>query len=369
MFEKRVCVSGLIFLMIILNFSFASANLGQGDYEVDNTLLKLTIKQGEDVSRSLKIGSSENAELEVSTNLDFIEISETKLSLNANEEKELTIYFNVKDKLPGIYFGKILISNNNAIFIPVILEIESKEILFDGNIYIPPEYGKITVNKDAVVETKIFNLEKIGSKTVGVEYFISDFEGKIIYSEKENLPVENQILNTKTIPISAGTEPGNYVFGMIINYGSSVGTSSYIINVDDKNQTFDFGFLPWLVIILLIGLMFFIIYYGRQREKVFEQLQKQYKNELGKESFKIKKEKYKIRKLKPIERKEVLKKFKQKIKKRISAIKNIHKKRVSIVKKLKKQKKKGEVERKIGEWEKQGYNVNEFLIRTGKTRK
>jgi hypothetical protein len=44
------------------------------------------------------------------------------------------------------------------------------------------------------------------------------------------------------------------------------------------------------------------------------------------------------------------------------AVKKIYKERVREVKKLKKRKRKGEVERKLAQWKKEGYNVDEFFV-------
>jgi len=356
----------IIILVFSLNLSFVIAE--QDSFEVDSLLFRLTIKQGELVTKTLKITGKGDGEINLAkNNLDFVSFSENKFNLS----NEVIVNFNVKDKEHGIYIGEIVISNKEIVIIPMILEIESQEVLFDGSISVPPEYGDFYVGGDVVIENKIVNLERIGSKIVEIDYFLKDFKGKEIYSENENLPVEREILNLKTIPISEDIGEGNYVFGAIIKYGDSIGTTSYFIKISDKKlfKVFTGGNLVlWFVIILLIGLLFFIIYYLGQRDKVFIELQRQYRGELRKEYGRHKKEVSKVASLKPKARKGFLKKLFKKKQKRVKAIREIHKKRVKIVKKLKKAKKKGAVEKKLSEWKKQGYNVNEFLIKTGKVK-
>lgn len=366
---KIVCLSLVVFFIISLNFSFVIAN--EGGFEVDSVLLRLTIKQGESVDKALNIKAvNEGTKLSISeNNLDFISFSEEEFDLEIGEEKEIIINFNTKDKESGIYVGEILVSNDGTIIIPVILEIESQEVLFDGSIIIPPEYGKVYVGGYAVIENKIVNLERIGSKVVEIDYFLKDFKGREIYSEKESLPIEIQVLNTKTIPIPSDVGVGDYVFGAIIKYKDSIGTTSYLIKISDEKENEFFSkdnYLLWVVIFLLIGLLFFIIYYMRQRDKVLIGLQRQYKSELRKEYGRHKNEEVKAIKLKPKQRKHFLRKLFKKKQKRVKAIKGIYKKRVEVAKKLKKTKKKGIVEKKLGEWKKQGYNIDEFLIKTGK---
>lgn len=59
-----------------------------------------------------------------------------------------------------------------------------------------------------------------------------------------------------------------------------------------------------------------------------------------------------------------MKELMKKKKKRMKVIKIIYKERVKSFKKLKKQKKKSEMEEKLAQWKKQGYNINEFLVKT-----
>jgi hypothetical protein len=226
--------------------------------------------------------------------------------------------------------------------------VESKEVFFDSSIAVPLDYSKVYVGGSLLVENKVFNLENIGTEDVDVHYFVSDFKGNSFFSEDENLVIETQILNTKVVSLADDIAPGDYLFGVVLRYGDSVGTSSYFFRVSEEEFFADGSenYFLWIVVILLIILVFFIFYFFKQRDKVFLELNKQYRKEITRQRCKELKSK--------------------EVKKRLVVVKKIYKNRVRTVKKLKKQKRVGEVKRKLAQWKKEGYNVDEFFVGRGK---
>ena len=342
MVMKKILLCSVIVFFIGLSFMFVSAG---GGFKIDNALLKMVVTEGEFVNKSLKVMSAVGGDFSVDKNgLDFVSVVDF-FSLEAGGEMEINLMFDSTGLEPGIYFGEILISNGEVVAVPIIFEVESDEVFFDGSISAPLEYSKVYAGGSLVVENKIFNLENIGLKNIDAHYFVEDFEGNSLFSEDENIAVGSQVLNIKTVSMPEDIEPGDYLFGVILKYGDSVGTSSYFFKVSEK-EVVSAGdgenYFLWVVVILLIGLVFFIIYYLRQRDKVFLELSRQYKREIVKQ---------KCGKLKSKE-----------IKKRLVVVKKIYKERVRVVKKLKRQKRVDKVKSKLAEWKKQGYNVDEFIV-------
>lgn len=335
-----LCFVFVMFVCSSFVFAFESRS-----FDVDNALLKMVVKEGEIVNKNLKITSYDGGDFDVDKDgLDFVSVDKF-FSLSSGEEKILKLTFDSEGMEPGIYFGRIVISNGKEVVIPIIFEVESREVFFDSSISVPLEYSKVYVGGSLIVENKIFNLENIGLKNIDVHYFIWDFEGNSLFSEDENLVVGTQVLNTKTVSISEDVKPGDYLFGVVLKYGESVGTSSYFFSVSEKEVAVVKGgenYFLWIVVFLLIGLVFFIVYYLKQRDKIFLDLSKQYRKEIMRQ---------KSRKLKPKE-----------LKKRLVVVKKIYRERVRTVKKLKKEKKINEVKNKLEQWKKQGYNVNEFIV-------
>ena len=374
--EKKRLIEGFVvavFLVVIMSGScFAESVKEKRGFDVDNILLKLTVRQGESLFKTIKVTNTgfERINFKIDKeNLDFISISEQEFSLGAGEAKSLELDFDIEGKDAGVYLGRILVSSGKILAVPVVLEIETKEVLFDSNINVPPEYSSIYPGEKAIIETQIFNLENLGLKTLEVTYIVRDFKGKTIFSEQENIAITTETSTTKIISIPKDIETGDYIFITIVKYDDSIGTSSYFFKIVEKTFEFKAGLFPWIVIFLLFGLVFFIIYYIRQRDKMFLELERQYRAGMREEIKKQEKKKERIIKLKPAKRKIALRKFRKKKKKRLKAIRKIHRTRVKVLRKLKRQKKKKTMQGKLAQWKKQGYNVNEFLIKTAKPEK
>ncbi len=361
----------LISILFISSFGSVFANPDSKGFEVDNVLLKMMVKQGESIFKSIKITNTDNMQrdFKISGNMNFFSISEQEFSLDAGESKSIEINFEAENQ-PGVYVGSILFSSSNEEFkMPVILEVETKEVLFDSSINVPLEYGEVYPGGSLAVENKIFNLENIGLKSVDITYSVKDFNDNTIFSEKENIAVENQILTTKMISIPENAETGDYMLYIVVEYANSVGTSSYFFKITEKQEevlgSIKF-FDSWIFVIILLAVVIFFIVFTKQRDNLFLELEKQHKTELREEIERINREKRRISRLKDDKRKKELKKLMEKKKKRLKVIRKIYKERVKSFKKLKKQKKKSEMEEKLAQWKKQGYNVDEFLVKTGR---
>ncbi len=367
---KRVVLLILVLFLFFGDFSSVFANPPSRGFEVDNVLLKLMVNRGESVSKTIKITNTDSIhrDFKVTGNMDFFSVSEQEFSINVGESKSLEINFEAENQ-PGVYAGSIAILSGKEEFkMPVILEVETKEVLFDSSINIPPEYGEVYPGGSLTVENKIFNLENIGLKSIDITYSVKDFNDNTIFSEKENIAVENQVLTTKMISIPENVKTGDYVLYVVVEYANSVGTSSYFFKIIEKEE--ELGsikfFDSWIFIIVLLAVVIFFVVFTRQRDNLFLELEKQHKTRMREEIERINREKIKISRLKDEKRKKELKELMKKKKKRMKVIKKIYKERVKTFKKLKKQKKKSEMEEKLAQWKKQGYNINEFLIKTGR---
>lgn len=352
----------LLFLIMLFALNFFSAR----DFSVDNVLLKSNLKEGDFFEKTIKItnkGSDEN-NFEIISNADFILLSETKFNLASGESKDIIINFDIQNKLPGVYLGKLIIKGQKSeLDIPVIIEIETKEVFFDSITNIPLEYIDVSPGGKILVESQIFNLENIGEKNIEINYLIMDFDGNTFFSENENTLVKRDFLITKSVNLPEDIESGDFIFIITSSYGDSLGVSSSIFRVSEKKTTSSFNdnYYIWIVFILLLVIILFILYNQRQNDKLLLELSRQHGNELKKESESFERKKQELKKLPLRERKVKLVTLHKIKRKRVKVIKRIYRSRVKIVKKLRKQHKESEIEKKMGEWKKQGFNVGEFL--------
>ena len=268
----------VLFGLLISSFVFANS------FETDKVFLKLTMNEGEVALRGLKVVAVKAGDFDVQVRgIDFASVENGSFSLEEGEERSFDVGFDAVGKEPGVYVGRVIISEGNREkVVPVIVEVETDEVLFDGIIEVPLEYTKVFPGETAIFENKIFNLENLGVSNVRVSFSVDDFFGNNLFLEHENIVVDTQFVNTKSILLSQDILPGDYLFSIKMEFGDSIGTSTYFFRILEKEaERPDYNLVVMgIVVVLLIALVFFIIYYISRRDKVILGLQRQYRREI-----------------------------------------------------------------------------------------
>lgn len=213
--------------------------------ETDQTLIKVLLKQGDSITKELSIMNVGDSTFNVGILREgvgnLLAIKEDSFELLQGETKTIVINFATRDLekgitySPGVYVGKLLIkSEKETKAIPVIVEVESKEVLFDMNIDFNAQDRVIEQGDSRNVEIRLFNLGKVGPANVLMDYGIKSLNGETIFTETETVVVVTQASFYKTIKIPENLNTGEYVFIVKAKYGNSVGTSSYLFEVKAK---------------------------------------------------------------------------------------------------------------------------------------
>jgi len=215
-------------------------------FKVDQLLIKALIKEDERLTRQINImGISEQElfiELKVQNLPDIASVSENAFNLNPGQTKtvDLDLKSSIKEKnveyKPGIYVGNLLVkSSSDTVKTPVIVEIETKDVLFDINANLGIAQKQIKQGESLNAQITVFNLKKIGLTNLDIEYFVKDISGNTIIIETEAITVETQTSFVKNIG-TKGLNDGEYVFGAIVRYGSSVGTSTFLFKIGKSEE-------------------------------------------------------------------------------------------------------------------------------------
>ncbi len=368
--KKRKGVFLFVIVSLVIFSFFASA------VETSSVLLKVSVKQGVSVDRTIGVSSDKGGEFVLELmNLKGVRIGEERFVLNSNERKDVSVIFNSAGLSPGVYAGKIKITGGGEeSFIPIVFEIESKDLFFDVNLDIPPQYTDVEPGGNILAQVKIFDLvssgtsEGLGATPVDTEYFIVSLDGKTLSSETENVVVDQQNRITKTVSLPEDIPEGDYVFVSSVKYKSSVGVSSQLFSVSKKGFQFSGDIFqgPAFIIIIIIGaiflfflmLVFLFIYLIHDRDKLIFELKKYNSWEIQKEKkvFSRQKEMIKKQVVMP-ERPKRYRALKEKTERKIVNLKSKQKKRISEFEKLRRTGDTATMLRKIQEWRKQGYNT------------
>jgi hypothetical protein len=245
---KRVLIFVIcLFLISLVPASSLEDLEDEGSFAVNSILLKESLTTGENSNKSITIGRGGGQQINLKVvGLSGVSLENEDIVLGHDETASVNVFFNSVGLDPGVYVGSIEISDDLEVHIlPVIFEIESLDIFYDGNLDIPPRYSKIDAGTQLVAQLKLFDLtwagitEGLGANNVDVEYVIYDLEGNVISSESESIVVDKQVNLNKNVGFPENARKGEYVLAVEVSYKSSLGVSSqmFTVNGNGKEET------------------------------------------------------------------------------------------------------------------------------------
>ncbi|MBI2659622.1 hypothetical protein HYX07_00495, partial [Candidatus Woesearchaeota archaeon] len=235
-------LGGSLFLLQNRSYLIKKVTAQEPDFEIDQILLKVLIRSNEFIEKQVRImniaGNPIGIDMIASGLGDIVKIDSSSFTIKPGQTKIVTLSFlsvipeqNIEQQ-PGIYVGKLVAKSEKAAKeVPIVVEIETKNVLFDMNLNPVAIERRVKQGSDTTIEVRLFNLESIESVNVDVEYFVKDMNGNTIITESETVVVKTQASFFKTISIPKNLKPGSYVFAAIARFGNSIGTSSYLFEV------------------------------------------------------------------------------------------------------------------------------------------
>lgn len=360
----------LVGIGIFFNYYFFGNDKSK-EFDLDTLFLKVALKEDGQSINNIKITNinhaPENFSIQVKEISDLVKLEEYNFDLEPGKTKNVKIIFNVSNKSPGVYLGVLEISSNgNTKEIPIILEIETKEVLFDGNLNLFPQTTDILAGQRLNAEIKIFDMTGIGKSNLELIYAIKSFDGRNILSESESVVVDSRLDYSRSIDLPKNIRLDNYVLYTILKYKNSTGTSSTFFRIIDEKDSSQQASNKMIYLIIGIFGFFFLIFLGLFiyslffRNKMMKDMELMYKRELRKQRELIRcQEKKNYPKLKmPAEKKMFKQELSRVEKQRIKALKELRKHKIKEFKKIKKHYKGNDLQKQLNKWKKAGYDTN-----------
>lgn len=354
-------VAILLVITILVFYLWPKTN----GFEIDSIFLKTSIKSNGNVEIPITI-TNLNSEKDFKISFidleNFVSSNSYEFSLSKNENKKIILTIsNKKNIQEGVYTGSMIVSSNGyEKRIPIIIEIESQNVYFDSNLALYPN-NKISPGDRINSEIRIFDIQKTGTSSIDMTYFIKDFNGKTLISEKETIVVSDQTSISKSFDLSSNMPVGDYVYGVDLKFENTTGTSTYFFRVEEeKTNIFSFIMYFLLALIFILLVVYFSFY---ARDKFLESLRRDYESaKKEREGIIYEKEKQTEKKLNPEERVYSKKIFEKIREKNIEQLNAIQKTREKKLKELKKNNKNNEIYKQIKKWKKQGYDTSLFDV-------
>ena len=140
-----LALGGSLFFLQNKSYIIQKTAKAEPDFEADQILIKVLVRENEFIEKQLRIMNTGSEASKISVDVsgvsDLVSLSSKSFTINPGQTKILLLNFssviaaeNIEHQ-PGIYVGKLVVSSEKAVKdIPVVVEIETKNILFDMNL-------------------------------------------------------------------------------------------------------------------------------------------------------------------------------------------------------------------------------------------
>ena len=141
-----------------------------------------------------------------------------------------------EETIPNLYIGKLIVkSDKEKKEILVVIEIESKQSLFDVEVTIDNEHLEILSGTILPVEVNLFNLGATKRIDANVEIMIKNLKGEEIISKSRTIAVKTQMSYIENLQISKNIISGEYIVYVKVTYGGNIASAITKFNVNKKS--------------------------------------------------------------------------------------------------------------------------------------
>jgi len=242
------------------------------DIEFNVDLFKLKVSQGHSEEQDLIITNNGPSKIDFSLEIEesvdvFLDLDYSDFSIDPGEIKIIPIsVFASPSTIPNLYFGKLIFKSKMfSKELPVLVEVESSDPLFDVGLKIPKQFKNIKPGEDFLVLVDIFNLGdgEVGRDVV-LEFSIKDSEGKTVLKKENSVAIETSVSHSELITLPGDIEIGMYVVYVKVLYVDKIASASGTFYVEKISlRSFFKNNLFWLFVgafcfILLVAVYIFI---------------------------------------------------------------------------------------------------------------
>ncbi len=281
---------------VILILLATIGGAAQPKFETDNVLVKITLHGGESVDKFVSVRANEKTDFEAEiVGLSGVSLDVSRFGLGNGEQQNLKLTFDSHSLDSGFYIGSLDLRTGRSLTrIPLILEVESTDTVFDASLDIPPEYKSITSSDKLVTQIKLFDLlsggtqNGVGPKHVTMEYDIYTLDSRQVSSQTEDTIVDRQTQLTKAFSFPSDLPAGDYVIVVKARYQDSLGIASSLFTLSEPAPFFSPSVLGSGVSYVIGGaLLFFLmiifvfVYFVRDRDKLLVELRHHQSSEVA----------------------------------------------------------------------------------------
>jgi len=227
----------------------------EGEIIIEPEVIRVVLAEGEVIENEVIFVNKGKKDLFLSVDFKNLDIEQKILKLAGKKIERLKFILIGKER--GIRASHILIKGGIEKDIPIIVETESPDRLFDANLNIPPEFKAINSGDTLTFEVILFDTKHIGKTKVRVNYEIKDLGDTVIYRQSEDIFVDRRLSFVKKIKVPPYLKLGTYVLGVTTIFMGKSGTSAHLFDIKAPSEP-ELLKDYWLYALILLAFLMFI---------------------------------------------------------------------------------------------------------------
>jgi hypothetical protein len=205
----------------------------------------------------------QEVELDVSGLKSFVSFDEYNLTLEKEEIRSLNMYV-ISGEDTGTFTGMVNVSGNNTgIEVPVVIGVESINVLFDAKIDLPADLEYVKPGDILPAQITVFSVGSPRKVDVVLNYYMKDMNNNILWGAQETVAVEGQYSFSKSFNVPMDLESGLYALALDVVYVNSVATSSTMFTLLNEERALESHpknkYMIYVLIILVLVIFFVVI--------------------------------------------------------------------------------------------------------------
>ncbi|MBW6442652.1 hypothetical protein K0A97_02615 [Patescibacteria group bacterium] len=247
------------------------------EFSVTPGIIELKMKQGEEITRFLRIQNegreSSNFKIVLNGLEEFLVLDKTEVTIPGRTSQTITLDFKVGERtFPDLYFGYIdIIGDSKTRRVPIILEINPLEIDFEVGVQVKNKDKRVLPGKEVEIEIRITNLGDYARENGTFYYAIKDVYGKTLDFSQEEFELKDEEFFIRTLKIPTDTLKGYYIVYVRGNLEkeTSIATDNFEVGARfDVAGFIKLNFILILIILISLITALLIIRSRRNRERL-----------------------------------------------------------------------------------------------------
>ncbi|RMD46066.1 hypothetical protein D6829_00480 [Candidatus Pacearchaeota archaeon] len=240
--------------------------------------LKVSIRQGDTLTRVVKIRNLGTREAAISALIDgvsnFTILGETSIKIGPGKSYDLLIDFKIpRETMPDQYFGRLVLKSTETVIVPIAIDVKKFESLIRINVSVSPDTKFVRPGDPVKAKITIQSLKDIRESKADLYYAIKDFEGNIIASGNEEITLYASYEEEKTLKVPDDASlSGEFIFyaRVMVPEEKQIDLDSDTFFIGIKFQLIYLArklFFPMALLLLLLIIFFLIWVHERNKKK------------------------------------------------------------------------------------------------------